>query len=136
MVHWNDWQLCLVYFQILAIQDANVANFCNTRKLNFITWFLTNLIKLTNKSEILHAFNFFADRCIYLYVVVLLSCKWKIKAFLSDIIVTSIDFFKKKLADIGPLCGDTDTPVLDFWWRLHWVSKPGWIPSLEWFTRK
>ena len=25
-------------------------------------------------------------------------------------------------------CGATDTPVLDFWWHLPWVSKPGWIP--------
>ena len=24
-------------------------------------------------------------------------------------------------------CGGTDTAVLDFWWRLPWVSKPGWI---------
>ena len=24
-------------------------------------------------------------------------------------------------------CGATDTPVLDFWLRLPWVSKPGWI---------
>ena len=22
------------------------------------------------------------------------------------------------------------TPVLDFWWRLSWVSKPGWIPCM------
>ena len=24
----------------------------------------------------------------------------------------------------------TDTPVLDFWWGVPWVSKPGWIPRL------
>ena len=24
--------------------------------------------------------------------------------------------------------GATDTPFLDFCWRLPWVSKPGWIP--------
>ena len=36
-------------------------------------------------------------------------------------------------------CGATDTPV---WWRLPWVSKPGWIPRLRallpacnWFLR-
>ena len=23
-------------------------------------------------------------------------------------------------------CGATDTPVLDFWWHLLWVSKPEW----------
>ena len=31
------------------------------------------------------------------------------------------------------LGGFTDTPVLDFWWHLPWVSKPGWIPSLACF---
>ena len=25
------------------------------------------------------------------------------------------------------LFGATGTPVLDFWWRLLWVSKPGWV---------
>ena len=24
------------------------------------------------------------------------------------------------------ICGVTDTPVLDFWWHLFWVSKPEW----------
>ena len=37
-------------------------------------------------------------------------------------------FFKKKLDDASLFCGATDTPVLDFWWRLPWVSKPEWIP--------
>ena len=32
---------------------------------------------------------------------------------------------------MSPFCGATDTPVLDFWWRLPWVSKPGWIPRLR-----
>ena len=27
--------------------------------------------------------------------------------------------------------GATDTPVLDFWQHLPWVSKPGWIPCLH-----
>ena len=26
--------------------------------------------------------------------------------------------------DLSPFCGATDTTVLDFWWRLLWVSKP------------
>ena len=26
----------------------------------------------------------------------------------------------------NPFCGATDTPVLDFWWCLLWVSKPEW----------
>ena len=30
-------------------------------------------------------------------------------------------------------CGATDTPVLDFWWHMPWVSKPGWIPLLACF---
>ena len=34
------------------------------------------------------------------------------------------------LEDISPFRGATDTPVLDFWWRLPWVSKPGWIPCM------
>ena len=25
------------------------------------------------------------------------------------------------------ICGATDTRVLDFWWRLLWVSKPEWV---------
>ena len=25
------------------------------------------------------------------------------------------------------ICGATDTPVLDFWWCLLWVSKPEWV---------
>ena len=32
--------------------------------------------------------------------------------------------------DISPFRGATDTSVLDFWQRLPWVSKPGWIPCL------
>ena len=35
-------------------------------------------------------------------------------------------FFKKRLDDISPFCGATDTPNLDFWWCLIWVSKPKW----------
>ena len=36
------------------------------------------------------------------------------------------DFLKHFWGDISPFCGATDTPVLEFWWRLLWVSKPGW----------
>ena len=39
--------------------------------------------------------------------------------------------FLKFLEDMSPFCGATDTPFLDFWWRLPWVSKPGWIPRLR-----
>ena len=27
---------------------------------------------------------------------------------------------------MSPFCGATDTPLLDFWWCLLWVSKPEW----------
>ena len=40
-------------------------------------------------------------------------------------------FLKKILEDMSPFRGTTDTPVLDFWWRLPWVSMPGWIPCLH-----
>ena len=37
--------------------------------------------------------------------------------------------FKKKIggADTCPFFGATGNPVLDFWWRLLWVSKPEWV---------
>ena len=38
-------------------------------------------------------------------------------------------FLKKNLEGISPFCGASDIPVLDFWWRLLWVSKPEW-PTL------
>ena len=28
---------------------------------------------------------------------------------------------------MSPFCGATDTPILDFWWRLLWVLKPEWV---------
>ena len=39
-------------------------------------------------------------------------------------------FIFKFLEDTSPFCGATDNPVLDFWWHLSWVSKPGWISCL------
>ena len=35
-------------------------------------------------------------------------------------------FIIKYLKDSSPLCGATDTPVLDLSWCLLWVSKPEW----------
>ena len=35
--------------------------------------------------------------------------------------------FLKFLADTYPFFGATGTLVLDFWWRLLWVSKPEWV---------
>ena len=46
-------------------------------------------------------------------------------------IVKNPFFLKKYLEDVSPFRGATDTPVLDFWSRLLWVSKPGWIPRLH-----
>ena len=40
---------------------------------------------------------------------------------------TSEVYFIKLLEDISPFCGAIHTPILDFWWYLTWVSKPGWI---------
>ena len=34
--------------------------------------------------------------------------------------------FQKILEDISPFCGATDTPFMDFWWCLFWISKPEW----------
>ena len=28
---------------------------------------------------------------------------------------------------MSPFCRATDAPILDFWWCLPWVLKPGWI---------
>ena len=43
-----------------------------------------------------------------------------------DTMLTSISCFKNCSGDISPFCGATDTPILDFWWRLLWVSKKEW----------
>ena len=43
-------------------------------------------------------------------------------------------YLEKSFGDISPFSGATDTPVLDFWWRLLWVSKSGWILSLACFV--
>ena len=32
---------------------------------------------------------------------------------------------------MSPFCGATDTPVLDFWWCLLWVSKLEWAALFE-----
>ena len=56
-----------------------------------------------------------------------------------DKVCAAYTFFERPLAfygqkvfifnfweDISRFCGATDTPVLDFWWTLSWVSKPEW----------
>ena len=45
--------------------------------------------------------------------------------------INTILFFLKFFGGHESFCGATDTPVLDFWWCLPWVSKPGWIPHLR-----
>ena len=42
-----------------------------------------------------------------------------------------IKSFFFNLGDVSPFRGAIDTLVLDFWWHLPWVSKPGWIPCLR-----
>ena len=46
----------------------------------------------------------------------------------------NVVFFIKKLEDRSPFCGVTDTPVLDFWSHMPWVSKLGWNLSLACFV--
>ena len=36
-------------------------------------------------------------------------------------------FFLKVFGGYMSFFGATGTPVLDFWWRLFWVSKPEWV---------
>ena len=36
-------------------------------------------------------------------------------------------FFFKNFVGHMSICWATDTPVLDFWWCLLWVSKPEWV---------
>ena len=43
-------------------------------------------------------------------------------------------FFEKKFGGHKSFYGATDTPVLDFWWHLFWVTKSGWIPLLACFV--
>ena len=49
--------------------------------------------------------------------------QWTVCILLECILVV---FFKTVLEYISPFCGATDTPVLNFWWCLLWVSKPEW----------
>ena len=41
-----------------------------------------------------------------------------------QIMTRTRNFLQKKLEDISRFCGATGTSVLDFWWRLPYVSKP------------
>ena len=50
--------------------------------------------------------------------------------FMVFVFVFSSSFFFF-LEDISPFCGAANTPILDFWWCLPWVSKPGWFPHLR-----
>ena len=48
-------------------------------------------------------------------IIFVFNCNVKIKLSFPNIL------------DMIPFCRATDTPVLDFWWRLLWVSKPEWV---------
>ena len=43
---------------------------------------------------------------------------------------SSNTYFKKTGRHFVSFCGAIDTPVLDFWWCLPWVSKPAWQPMI------
>ena len=43
-------------------------------------------------------------------------------------------FHKNVFGDLSHFCAATDTPVLKFWGRMLWVSKPEWIPHLHAFS--
>ena len=53
------------------------------------------------------------------------------RIFLYNLVYNLIYFLKTILDDISHFCGPTNIGVLDFWWHLIWVSKPGWIPFLH-----
>ena len=57
---------------------------------------------------------------------------WKERQFLQKITWSKknhdeVVFKIKKKVDTSPFCGATGYPVLNFWWRLFWVSKPEWV---------
>ena len=45
-------------------------------------------------------------------------------------------FFLKFFGGHMSFLGATGTPVLDFWWRLLWVSKPEWVLPYSLFLRR
>ena len=57
--------------------------------------------------------------------------KWQVSKFSTLFIY----FFKDFLDNISPFCVETDTPVLDFWWRLSWVPKQGGSAHLRALSR-
>ena len=102
-----------VYVLVLILSSA-LKNFSA-----FLLWFYSILLMTWKSVVILHRSrrqHFMGD---------FHQQKWhtKLNAFFF--------FLNKFLEDMSPFCGATDTPVLDFWWRLPWVSKPGWIPRLR-----
>ena len=56
------------------------------------------------------------------------SYRAKFSQFSSEVIITLHRIFFLKIGGHKSFCGATDTPDLDFWWGLNWVSKLGWIP--------
>ena len=83
-----------------------------------------------SRSKILHGSRFILYTIFCLICFLFLACilhndatfpKWNsctnVKFFVCF-------FFLKFLEDMNPFC---DTPVLEFWWRLLWVSKPEWV---------
>ena len=67
-------------------------------------------------------------------IIILLICSKAHQIYWSSCTVLNIwfclayheHFFKKKFGGYTSVLWATDTPILDFWWCLHWVSKTGW----------
>ena len=121
-------------------QENQMVQNCKTRSVGTSGWNVVrkgeNLLKRKNRS-----FYYICTTPLQLQgLLYVLQCKDLALLFLSDVRLKftavfswrsfshNVAIFKKKLGDIGPFCGATDTLVLDLWWRLLWDSKPGWIP--------
>ena len=69
-------------------------------------------------SKILRMWRHSEDHIFLVFVQSYFGIEWVFFVFL---------FFLKIFGGHESFCGATDTPVLDFWWHLLWVSKPEWV---------
>ena len=51
----------------------------------------------------------------------------------TKVVLNFFFFFLKVFGGHMSFFGATGTPVLDFWWRLLWVSKPEWVLLIRYF---
>ena len=63
------------------------------------------------------------EKSIYIYYV----------ALFANLFILVLILLIKTISYDLPFCEATDTPILGFWWRLPWVSKPGWITRFHAF---